>query len=102
MQLDHNVFFKLHDSSPAKVQALVDACKKYLCNHPGVVSFGVGTLNTGLRRPVNDLQYDVSLHVTFDCLASHDAYQVAPDHLKFIEEQKANWAQVRVFDSDLR
>ncbi len=102
MALDHNVFFKLHDNSPAKVQALVDACKKYLDDHPGVISFGVGTLNPTLKRPVNDLAYDVSLHVTFDSIASHDLYQTAPRHVQFIEEQKANWAQVRVFDSDLQ
>ena len=32
---------------------------------------------------------------------AHDAYQVAPRHIQFIEENKANWAQVRVFDADV-
>ena len=31
--------------------------------------------------------------------AAHDAYQDDATHDKFIEENKANWAGVRVFDS---
>ena len=30
MKLAHNVFFTLRDNSPAKVQALINACKKDL------------------------------------------------------------------------
>ena len=37
----------------------------------------------------------------FDRRASHDAYQAAPEHLRFVEEQKDNWKNVRVFDSDV-
>ena len=52
-----------------------------------------------LARPVNDRDYDVALHVVFDGRPSHDAYQTTPPHLRFIEENKENWAKVRVFDS---
>ena len=31
--------------------------------------------------------------------ATHDVYQTNEQHLKFIEENKANWKKVRVFDS---
>jgi hypothetical protein len=41
------------------------------------------------------------LHVVFENRAAHDAYQTAPRHLKFIEENKATWKKVRVFDSDV-
>ncbi|MFO0014330.1 MAG: Dabb family protein [Planctomycetota bacterium] len=100
-QLSHIVYFTLHDSSPQKIADLVSACHRYLRHHEGVVYFAVGTLNRELTRPVNDLGYDVSLHVVFDSKQSHDKYQVEPSHLKFIEEQKPGWKQVRVFDSDL-
>lgn len=100
-RLAHHVFFTLNDNSPAKVTDLVAASKKYLTDHPGLESFDVGTLNRDLCRSVNDLDYDVSLHLVFADRASHDAYQVAPRHNQFIDEQKANWKQVRVFDSDL-
>jgi hypothetical protein len=100
-QLSHMVYFTLHDGSEAKVKELLDACHRYLSGHDGVVYFSVGTLNRDLARPVNDHGYDVTLNVVFDSRASHDAYQTEPRHLKFIEEQKPNWKQVRVFDSDL-
>jgi hypothetical protein len=100
-QLSHIVYFTLHDPSPQKVADLVSACHRYLSHHDGVVYFSVGTLNRELARPVNDLNYDVSLHVVFDSKDSHDRYQVEPSHLRFIEEQKPAWKQVRVFDSDL-
>lgn len=99
--LAHNVYFTLHDGSEAATAAFVAACKKYLARHPGVVFFAAGTLQAGLDRPVNDRGFDVALHVVFDSLASHDAYQQASDHLRFIAENKANWKQVRVFDSDV-
>jgi hypothetical protein len=61
----------------------------------------VGTLNKELARPVNDRGYQVAINVIFDSRESHDLYQVAPRHLQFIAEQKYNWKQARVFDSDL-
>ncbi|WP_437229716.1 Dabb family protein [Planctomicrobium sp. SH661] len=97
--LSHNVFFTLEDDSPAAVEKLVADCQKYLKNHPGVVFFAAGTVGNEFARPVNDRMYDVALHVVFTDKAAHDFYQTVPDHLKFIEENKPNWKQVRVFDS---
>ncbi len=97
--LAHNVYFALKDQSDAAKQKMVDACKKYLARHPGVVFFACGLLEPELSRPVNVRDFDVALHVVFDNRASHDAYQEAPTHLQFIEENRDNWAQVRVFDS---
>ena len=99
--LAHNVYFALADNSPEAIGGLVGACKKYLCNHPGVVFFAAGQLNPDLEREVNDREFDVALHVVFDCRASHDAYQAAPEHLQFVDEEKDNWKNVRVFDSDV-
>ena len=97
--LAHNVFFKLNDASDAARNKLIQACKKYLAHHPGTVFFACGGLARELRRPVNDLDFDVGLHIVFQNQAAHDAYQVAPLHDQFIEENKANWKKVRVFDS---
>jgi hypothetical protein len=99
--LAHSVYFSLVDNSPAMIQAMVSACKKYLADHPGVIFFATGTLNGELTRPVNDVNFDVALHVVFDSNASHDAYQIAPLHQQFIQENKPNWKQVRVFDADV-
>jgi hypothetical protein len=97
--LAHNVYFTLHDNSEAAKQKLVADCKKYLSNHPGTVFFACGTLQPELARPVNDRGFDVALHVVFESLAAHDAYQDAALHVKFVEENKPTWKQVRVFDS---
>jgi quinol monooxygenase YgiN len=97
--LVHNVYFSLKDKSPAARDALLAACRRHLTDHPGTVFFAVGTLSD-LDRPVNDRGFDVGLHIVFRDRAAHDAYQTHPRHLQFIEENKAGWSQVRVFDSD--
>jgi hypothetical protein len=97
----HNVYFALVDSSDAAKDALVAACKKYLPRHRGILFFACGTLQGETKRSVNVRDFDVSLHIIFDTLESHDAYQAAPLHEQFVEENKANWKQVRVFDSNV-
>lgn len=97
--LAHNVFFTLHDAGDEAQRRLVEACHKYLKDHPGVVFFAAGTLASDLQRPVNDREFHVGLHVVFRDRQSHDDYQAAESHVRFIEENKANWKHVRVFDS---
>lgn len=95
----HNVYFALKDNSPAAKQKLVDACKKHLAKHDGVVYFATGILAADLDRPVNDRDFDVGLHMVFKDRAAHDKYQDHPRHKQFIDENKDNWKKVRVFDS---
>jgi hypothetical protein len=97
--LSHDVFFKLKDPSATARQTLVDACQKYLSDHPGTVWFSAGVLAPEFDRPVNDRDFDVALHVVFADKAAHDQYQTAPKHEQFIQEQRDNWESVRVFDS---
>jgi hypothetical protein len=98
----HMVYFDLKDTSgPAKAQ-MVEACEKYLKNHPGVVFFAAGTIAEDLERDVNVRDFHVSLHLVFRTRADHDRYQTAPAHLQFIKENSARWARVRVFDSYVR
>lgn len=101
-RLAHHVFFTLDNASEEKQAELLAACRHYLTDHPGVVDFAIGTRDASLRRPVNDTEYHLSLHVVFANRAAHDAYQAAPRHLDFIEQQKGNWRAVRVFDSLLQ
>jgi hypothetical protein len=99
--LGHMVYFTLKDNSPEKVEGLVAACRKYLTGHPGTAFFAVGTVVPDLNRPVNQTDFHVALQVVFESRAAHDAYQVAPRHIQFIEENKANWEKVRVFDANV-
>jgi hypothetical protein len=97
--LTHNVFFSLRDQSGTAQENLVSECKKYLADHPGIVYFFAGQRQVSCQREVNDLNFDVSLNIVFADGAAHDAYQVAPRHAQFIENNQASWKQVRVFDS---
>ncbi len=97
--LAHDVYFALLDDSPEACQTLADACERWLGGLPGIEFFATGIREETLDRDVNDLEFDVSLHVFFTDHAAHEAYQTAEKHLAFIEENKANWAGVRVFDS---
>jgi len=99
--IGHMVYFKLKDNTPESRKKLVSACEKYLADHDGVVFFSAGVRAEDFKRDVNDLDWDVALHLVFVDKAAHDKYQDHPEHKKFIEENKANWAKVRVFDSEL-
>jgi hypothetical protein len=97
--LAHNVYFTLKDRTDAARAGLVDACKRYLTGHPGTLVFACGTLADAYTRPVNVRDWDVALHLVFATPADHDAYQEAPRHKQFVEENRDGWASVRVFDS---
>lgn len=97
----HIVFFKLKDRSENAARRLVAACGEYLNDHPGTVYYSAGTRNPDLKRDVNDVDFDVALHVVFESRAAHDAYQVHARHQQFILENQETWAAVRVFDSDI-
>ncbi|MFO0796552.1 MAG: Dabb family protein [Gemmataceae bacterium] len=100
--IGHMVYFKLKDGSAAGRQKLVAACDKYLAAHDGVVFYSAGPIAAEFKRDVNVTDWDVQLHLVFADKAAHDRYQDHPDHVKFIEENKADWAAVRVFDSELK
>lgn len=100
-QVGHMVYFQLKGNSAENKKKLVEACKKYLADHPGTVYFSAGVLAEEFKRDVNDRDWDVALHLVFKDKAAHDVYQDAPRHNQFIEENKANWKKVRVFDSNI-
>ncbi|MGL4464413.1 MAG: Dabb family protein [Planctomycetia bacterium] len=98
-KLVHNVYFTTVDDSPETVAKLVDTCNKHLAGIPGIVSFSAGPRAADLKREVNDVDFNVGLHVVFENRAAHDVYQDHADHLKFIEAGKPLWKKVRVFDA---
>lgn len=98
-QVGHMVYFTLKDNSEAAKQQFVQACKKYLSGHPGTAFFAAGTLAQDLKRPVNDLDFDVALQLVFQDKGSYDKYADAPRHQQFIDENKEKWSKVRVFDA---
>ena len=80
-------------------------CYKYLEGHDGMVAFSAGTRAAGCERDVNDVQFQVSLHVVFKDRQSHDAYQTTPRHKEFITRNKAQLEAgqgLRFLDREIR
>ena len=97
--LSHAVYFTLKQPTDANRTALVESCRKYLADHPGLVHFSAGLRGKSYQRPVNDQQFDVALTLVFATEADHERYQVSPAHKQFLAENSTGWAQVRVFDA---
>ena len=95
----HMVYFTLHDNSPEATKKLVEACHTHLKGHAGTVFYAAGTRVPDLEREVNDRAFDVALQLIFESRKAHDDYQVHARHKQFIEENKSNWKQARVFDA---
>jgi hypothetical protein len=102
MQVAHDVFFTLKESTPASREKMVQECLTYLKGHDGMLVFTAGTRIEEHRRDVNVTDFDVSMHAVFETKAQHDAYQGAPRHMEFVKRNKDGWKQVRVFDSYLK
>ncbi|MEN9361863.1 MAG: hypothetical protein RL095_3398 [Verrucomicrobiota bacterium] len=51
-------------------------------------------------RPVIDRTYDFALTCLFKDQAEHDAYQVHPTHLAFVEGCRELWMRVLVYDAE--
>lgn len=99
-QLAHMVFFELKDHSPEARGKFVASCQKYLSDHDGVVYFSVGTIAEDVVEPsVSVRDFDVALHLVFDSKESEAKYLKAPRHLQFIDENRASFDKVRVFDT---
>ena len=100
-RLAHMVFFTLKDHSAASREEFVASCKKYLTGHEGTVSISFGTIAEDVTEPVSVRDFDVALHVIFENKAANAAYQKSARHVAFVEENKAKFEKVRVFDSYL-
>jgi len=100
--LSHNVFFTLKNASDKEIEALIEDCYTFLKDIPGVIYFSAGHLVSEHNRDVNVKDFHVGLHVVFANKSYHDEYQTAEKHNIFVERNKANWAQVRVFDIYVR
>ncbi len=101
-KLAHIVFFTLKDRSPESRAKFVASCHKYLTGHQGVSVFAVGTIADDVNEgAVSVRDFDVSLHAVFASKEDEAVYLKHPRHLRFVEENKANFEKVRVFDSYL-
>lgn len=97
----HNVYFTLNNASTEAKQTMIADCKAFVTEIPDIVFSAAGDLVEDMNRPVNDRDFDVHLLVVLKDRAALDVYAVASSHVAFIEKHKANWKQIRVFDSNV-
>jgi hypothetical protein len=60
----------------------------------------VGAPASLAERSVTDRSFDIALTLVFRDGAAHDAYQVDPVHLAFVEGNKESWTKVLIYDSE--
>ncbi len=51
-------------------------------------------------RPVTEKSFSYYLHLEFDSVAAHDSYQIDPVHDTFVEQCKAMWDKVVIYDTE--
>ncbi len=51
-------------------------------------------------RPVIDRTYDIGLTVLLKDMEAHDAYQVDPLHVAFLDSFRNDWERVVIYDAD--
>ena len=100
-RLAHMVFVTLKDHSAESRATFVKSCQKYLTGHPGTLHVSFGTIAEDVKEAVSDREFDVALHFVFENKDTNAKYQKSARHVAFVEENKAKFSKVRVFDSYL-
>jgi hypothetical protein len=98
--LVHSVYFWLKPGTPAAARARFRAEVEKLGAIRTIETIHVGVPATVPERSVTDRSFDVALTLIFKDGPAHDAYQVDPLHLAFVEGNRDAWARVQVFDSE--
>jgi|UniRef100_UPI00404AC0A4 hypothetical protein len=96
----HTVFFwlKPHLTDVQRVEFV--SALKALADIPFHSSFHLGTPAGVADRPVVDKTFDYGISCTFENLEAHNAYQVHPLHVAFLEQGKPKWIRSQVYDAD--
>jgi hypothetical protein len=101
-RLAHDVFITLKDDSADACEGLARDCRDALSEIPTVLALDAGTRASAQGRDVNDIEFDVALHVIFKDAEGLEQYLVHPAHTQFVERMMPNVDAVRVFDSWVR
>ena len=95
----HLTFFRLADTSDELVRRFLDACKKHLASHDGMIHFSVGSRALAIRRDVSALDFDIAMHMIFRDFESFQAYAASDRHQEFITETAGMSTGRIVYDS---
>ncbi len=94
----HTVFFWLNRPESQDDRDALRAGLESLKGIDAISKAYVG-IPADTRRPVIDHSYDFSLTFVFADRAAHDAYQVHPIHLEFVDVCKHLWLRVQIYDT---
>jgi hypothetical protein len=97
--LVHTVYFWLKPELTAAQRAEFRRGVESLSGIKAVDAVYVGTPAPTEKRPIIDDSYSVALTVMCRDVAAHDAYQVDPLHLAFINSFKSFWSRVQIYDA---
>jgi Stress responsive A/B Barrel Domain len=97
--LIHSVYFWLKTDLTAAERDHFRAEVKRLSAVRTIEKIYVGAPASIRERDVTERSFDIALTIVFKDGPAHDAYQVDPIHLAFVERNKASWTRVQVYDS---
>lgn len=96
--LIHTVFFWLKPDLTEQQRTEFRKGVESLKTIPCIVDAHVGTPAPVPDRPVVDKSFAVGLTVICKDVAAHNAYQVDPIHLAFVERFRTYWSRVQIYD----
>lgn len=94
----HHVFFWLKEENSKEEVQLFEKGIRSLLNISSILKGDIGK-PADTNRPVIERSYSYSLLLQFTDKELHDAYQVDPVHLRFVEECSTLWKKVLIYDS---
>jgi hypothetical protein len=98
--LVHTVYFWLKPELTAAQRADFRRGVESLAGIKAIETAYVGTPAQTVKRPIIDDSYAVALTVICRDVAAHDAYQIDPIHLAFVERFKTYWSRVQIYDAE--
>ena len=98
--LVHTVYFWLKPELTTAQRADFRRGVESLSAIKAVEKIYVGAPAGTAKRPIIDDSYSVALTVVCKDVAGHDAYQVDPLHLEFVNTFKTFWKRVQIYDAE--
>lgn len=98
--LTHTVLFwlkpELTDADRAAFRAGLESLRKVAT----IEALYIGAPAAVPPRPIIDQSYSFCLTIVFKNVAAHDAYQIDPIHLAFVQTCQKYWNRVQIYDSE--
>ena len=98
--LVHTVFFWLKPELTPAQRADFRRGVESLGRIKAVQKAYIGAPAATEKRPIIDDSYSVALTIICRDVAAHNAYQVDPIHLAFVNSFKTFWTRVQIYDAE--